>query len=119
MATELRIEWHGVAFSSDEEARLRAKLRGLERRVLHHPAPAAIISITQHPAQRRFDVSFRLELGPLGPTLISHTWGETVDLALELAVSDVERELERRHAKQRGEPSFGVPSRRRPPDELL
>jgi ribosome-associated translation inhibitor RaiA len=117
MTNELRVEWHGLAVSADEEARLRAKLRGLERRVRQEPAPAAIVTITQHPAQRRFDVSFRLELGPLGPTLISHNWAETVDLAVERAVDDVERELERHLAKQRGEPSFGVPSRRRPPDE--
>jgi hypothetical protein len=29
-------------------------------------------------------------------------------------VKDIERQLERRHAQQRGEHSFGVPSRRLP-----
>jgi hypothetical protein len=39
---------------------------------------------------------------------------ETADRAVHLAVRDVERQLERRHATQRGEPTYGVPSRRLP-----
>jgi hypothetical protein len=45
--------------------------------------------------------------------LISHQSAETVDLSLGKAIHDVERQLERHHGKQRGQPSFGVPSRRR------
>jgi hypothetical protein len=33
---------------------------------------------------------------------------------VRLAMADVERQLERQHAVQSGEPSFGVPSRRLP-----
>jgi hypothetical protein len=59
-------------------------------------------------------VDLRLELGPLGSHLISHQAAETADRAVRLAVEDVERQLERQLAVQRGEPSFGVPSRREP-----
>lgn len=55
-----------------------------------------------------------MKLSPLGSHLISHQGAETVDRAVRIAVEDVERQLEREHAMQRGEPSFGVPSRRLP-----
>jgi len=45
--------------------------------------------------------------------LISHQVDETLHRAARRAIADAERELERRLAKQRGEPSFGIPSRRR------
>jgi ribosome-associated translation inhibitor RaiA len=88
-------------------------MRGLERRLVHHPEPSATVTVVEHPMQRAFDVSLRVQLGPLGPTLISHQSAATVDLSLGKAIRDIERQLERHHGKQRGEPSFGVPSRRR------
>jgi hypothetical protein len=70
--------------------------------------------LTRHRDQRQVEVDLRVQLGTLGSHLISHQGAETVDRAVRLAVEDVERQLERQHAVQRGEPSFGVPSRRLP-----
>jgi hypothetical protein len=60
------------------------------------------------------EVDLRVQLGPLGAHLVSHQRAGTTAHAVRLAVEDVERQLERRHADQRGEASFGVPSRREP-----
>jgi hypothetical protein len=57
--------------------------------------------------------SLRLQLGPLGPTLASVQHAQTPDRAARLAIQAIERQLERMVAGQRGESSFGVPSRRR------
>ena len=56
----------------------------------------------------------RVQLGPLGPTLTSSQAASTPDRAAHLAIQAVERQLERLVAVQRGEPTYGVPSRRRP-----
>jgi hypothetical protein len=55
----------------------------------------------------------RVQLGPLGPTLASSQAAPTPDRAAHLAIQAIERQLERLVAGQRGEPSYGVPSRRR------
>ena len=64
--------------------------------------------------QRRVTADLRVQLGPLAAHLISHQAAESADLAARLAVEDVERQLERRLAKQRGQPTYSVPSRRLP-----
>ena len=113
MSLTVRLEWHANAGRLSDEQHIRSKLQGLERRLVNHPEPQAIVSISDHPMQRLVDVGLRVQLGPFGPTLVSHESGPTVDAAIGQAVRDVERQLERHHGKQRGEPSFGVPSRRR------
>ena len=70
--------------------------------------------VTPHGLQRQCEVDLRLQLGPLGPHLVSHQTAETVEAAVRQAVSDIERQLERRLARQRGEPAYGVPSRSLP-----
>jgi ribosome-associated translation inhibitor RaiA len=114
MALTVRLEWRNVEHTPAEEEKINQKLRGLERRLVHHPTPLATITITGHQAQRTFDVAMNVQLGPLGPSLISHQTGDTIDAAVGKAIRDVERQLERHHGKQRGESSFGTPSRRRP-----
>jgi ribosome-associated translation inhibitor RaiA len=104
----------GVSLSAADERRLQHQLDGLERRLVHHPEPTAVLVLTGHGRQRRVEAELRVQLGPLGGHLISHQQAETVDRAVHLAIADVERQLERQHAAQSGEPSFGVPSRRQP-----
>ena len=55
----------------------------------------------------------RFDLGPFGPTLTSSQAAQTPDRAAHLAIQAIERQLARLVAGQRGEPSYGVPSRRR------
>jgi ribosome-associated translation inhibitor RaiA len=107
------INRQNVDLSTADEARLRQRIAALERRLVHHPDPVAEIGLTQTEGPRRVEVDFRLRLGPMGAHLISHQTGPTLLRAVRLAVDDVERQLEREHSKQRGEPTFGVPSRRR------
>lgn len=104
----------GIELTEAEDRRIQHQLEVLERRLEHHPEPSASLRLTGHPAQRQVEADLRVQLSPLGPHLVSRRAAETVDRALHLAVEDVERQLERRHAKQRGEPSFGVVSRRLP-----
>jgi ribosome-associated translation inhibitor RaiA len=114
MALEVQLETRRCELSEAEVARIRNQLRGLERRLEHFPEPTAMLVVEEHEAQRRVTVELRVQLGPLAGHLISHQTAETPDRAVRLAVDDVERQLERRLATQRGQPTFGVPSRRLP-----
>jgi len=114
MALTIIIKSQNLTLSATDEAGLRHQLEALEHRLVHHPSPMVEIGLTQLEGPLRFEVDFRLQLGPLGAHLISHQSAASIHRAARLAIDDVERQLEREHAKQRGEPSFGVPSRRRP-----
>lgn len=114
MALETSLELRDLALDEGEEQRIYRHLRSLERRLTKRPAPRAVLLLKGHAAQRRVEADLRLQVGPLGSHLISHQWGETAGQAVRLAVEDVQRQLERLVATQRGEPTFGVPSRRLP-----
>lgn len=114
MAMEIVLKTGELELTSTEEERVRHQLASLERRLIHHPAPQAMLHIVAHRAQRQMEVDLRVQLEPHGIALISHQTAETADRAVRLAVEDVERQLERRHAEQRGEPAYGVVSRREP-----
>jgi aminoglycoside phosphotransferase family enzyme len=101
----------------DDKAHIARHLAGLERRLVHFSEPLAELVVQPHPAPRQVEAALRVQLGSLGPHVVSHQQGETLDRAVRLAVADVERELERHLGKPRGEDTFGVPSRRRPPSE--
>lgn len=112
MALRTTMNLGGLTLTEVEERRIRRHLQALARRLSHHPEPTATIVIRPHPGQRQTQADVRVQLGPLGPHLVSHQSAQTPDRAVGLAISDIERQLERRHALQRGEPAFGVPSRR-------
>jgi ribosome-associated translation inhibitor RaiA len=114
MALKTLLDTGDVALPATEHRRIMRHLEALDRRLVHHPDPSADVVIKRHPTRRQFDVDLRVQLGPHGQHLISHQIGVTAAHAVRLAVEDVERQLERKHAMQRGEPSFGVPSRRLP-----
>lgn len=113
MSFTIRLDRGNVALTAAEEDKLLRKLDGLEQRLQHHPAPSAVIALEQHALTRQVDVDLRVQLSPLGSHLVSRQSADTIDHALRLAIKEIERQLERNHGKQRGEPSFGVPSRRR------
>lgn len=113
MVLTTRLSLRNLSLSDVTETRIRRKIDTLARRLAHYPDPIADLTLTEYPAPRRFGAELRVQLGPLAPHLISHQSGETVDRVVGLAVRDVERQLEKRQAKQRGEPSYGTPSRRR------
>lgn len=114
MTLERIIQTHGVEWSADVEERIQRHLDHLERRLVHHPEPVANLVFTEHPSTRKIGLHLRVQLGPLGPTLFSRRSAETPDHVVRLAVEDIERQLDREHAEQRGEPTYGVPSRRLP-----
>jgi ribosome-associated translation inhibitor RaiA len=114
VALELTLKTHNFELPQAEERRIYGQLRALERRLMQHPDPRAVLQLTPHEAQREVEADLRVQLSPLGSHLVSHQSAETASHAVRLAVADIERQLERHHAKQRGEPSFGVVSRRAP-----
>ena len=113
MPLSIRIETHGFELSPTEQRRIQHGLRALERRVERRPDPAAILVLTRHEAPRLVEADLRLQLGPLGAHLVACESAETADHATRCAIEAVERQLERCLASQRGESTFGVPSRRR------
>jgi hypothetical protein len=114
MALNVEIHTGDEPLGKQQDDRVRRHLRHLEERLVHFPEPEAVLTLRRHPDQRRVTVDLRVELGPMAGELISHQAAETPDHAVRLAVEDAERQLERRLATQRGEPTYGVPSRRLP-----
>lgn len=114
MTLERRITVRDAQFDPAEEKRITHQLDVLERRLPHEPEPLADLVVAFNTGQRRFTADLRLQLNPLGTQLVSHQSAETADRAVRLAVDDLKRQLERHHAQQRGESSYGVPSRRLP-----
>jgi hypothetical protein len=114
MALHLQLNAHDLVLSDDEERHIRQRLVSLERRLIHRPEPTADLVLTHLAGPPRVQASLRLRLGPLGPQHVSHEIAPTVDQAVRLTVQEIERQLERRTARQRGEHTYGVPSRRLP-----
>jgi hypothetical protein len=115
MTLKTRLEVQGCALTAVEQQRIEAHLASLDRQLLaHRPDPRAVLVLRRHAAQRQIEANLQVQLGPLGAHVVSHQTAETADRAARLAVADVERQLERRLGSQRGEPTFGVPSRREP-----
>lgn len=113
MTLTITLERHGVALTTAQEQRVHRHLTALGRRLTHRPEPIAVLSFVGPNGKREFQASLRIQLGPLGPTLTSSQAAPTPDRAARMAIQAVERQLERLVAGQRGEPSYGVPSRRR------
>ena len=116
MSLQIVLESRRCPLNDAERAHVRHQLGGLERRLVHFPEPVATLVLARHDGRRQVTADLRVRLGPHAAHLISHQAAEAVDQAVRLAVDDVERQLERRLASQRGEPSFGTPSRRLPDD---
>ena len=114
MALKQTVATRRCPLSATEQGRIDRQFEKLARRLVHHSEPVATLVLEGYEAQRRVTADLRLEFGHRASTLVSHQSAETADLAVRLAVEDVERQLERRLAKQRGESAFGVPSRREP-----
>jgi hypothetical protein len=114
MPLEVQLHSGDCQLGAEQEQRIRLQLRALEGRLVHFSEPVARLVLRQQGEQRRIYVDLRIELGPKGGELISHQSAETPEHAVRLAIEDAERELERRLSSQRGEATFGVPSRRRP-----
>jgi ribosome-associated translation inhibitor RaiA len=112
MALQTQIHRGNLTLTAVEEERMQRQWRKLERHLTHYPAALAEVTLRAQTEQRLVHVDLRVRLGPLGAHLISHQQARTVGQALNLAVDDVTRQLERRRAQQSGEASFGVPSRR-------
>jgi ribosome-associated translation inhibitor RaiA len=114
MTLETTLRTHGMTLTDAERQRIDHHLAALDRRLTHRPSPTAVLVLEEHRNRRQIEANLRVQVGPLGDHLVSHQTAETVDRAVRLAVEDVERQIERKVAGQRGEPTFGVPSRRLP-----
>jgi ribosome-associated translation inhibitor RaiA len=117
MALTIQMHTGDEPLAERQRERIDHHLRRLEQRLTHFPEPTATLTLRQHQAQRRVTVDLRVELGPMAGELVSHQAAEMPEHAVRLAVEDAERQLERRLSTQRGEPTFGVPSRRLPRGE--
>ena len=113
MTLTITLERHGVPLSVAQEQRIHHHLAALGKRLEHRPEPIAVLAFSGPNGRREIAANLRLRLGPLGPTLTSSQSARTPDQAAHLAIQAIERQLERLVAGQRGEPSYGVPSRRR------
>ncbi len=114
MALERIVRTSGFTLSSGDDRKIQHHLDRLEQRLGRHPEPTAVLVFSPHRATKRIGLHLRVQLGPLGGHLVSRQSAETADQAMSLAVDDIERQLERQHAQQRGEATFAVPSRRLP-----
>lgn len=117
MPLEIEVHRRGVSLTRLEEERIERHLRSLERRVDKFPNPRLELAIEDQATPRGVRVDLRLALGPLGGHLVSHQEGPSSDVAVKAAVDDAKRQLERRLSNQRGESTYGVPSRRLPADQ--
>ncbi|MCC7106469.1 MAG: hypothetical protein IT307_15130 [Chloroflexi bacterium] len=111
MPLDIKIQVRGFALEENEERRIRHHLTVLERRLVHRPDPAAVLALQRFRDRGQVEADLRLQVGPLGQHLISRQSAATPDQAARLAVADVERQLERKVANQRGEHRYGVPGR--------
>ena len=114
MVVRTILEAGDTVFTDTERKHIEGQLDALARRLGRHRNPTVTLVLTPHTGFREIDANLRVQLSPLGRHLVAHQHAEMPDHAVRLAVEDVERQLERVHAKQRGEPTFGVPSRRLP-----
>jgi ribosome-associated translation inhibitor RaiA len=114
MSLSITLHRHSVPLTTPQEERVRHHLAALARRLEHRPEPTATLSFGGQTGRHEIVASLRVQLGPLGPTLMSRETSTTPDGAAHHAIQSIERQLERLTARQRGEPSYGVPSRRRP-----
>ncbi|HLH21133.1 MAG TPA: hypothetical protein VK066_01320 [Chloroflexota bacterium] len=112
MVATTRIKIRGLALNDLEARRIERQLRALGQRL--ESAPDPLITLLLDRPGGRTDVSARLRvrLGHLGGHLVSRETGTTADQAVRGAVARISRQLERQRANQRGEPTFGEPSRR-------
>lgn len=115
MTLQTRIESNDVKLSAVSERRIDHQLDALGKRLKLRPSPAATLVLRHSGPANDALAELRVHLGPRGRLLVSTRTAPTPEAATRLAVEDVERQLERQLARQRGEASFGVPSRREPP----
>ncbi len=114
MTLSIQLSVDGTKLDEEAEAKIQRMLEHFGRRVSHYSEPKAVARFQSHGDQRTTEVDLRIELGSHAGELISHQSAPTADRAARLAIEDLERQLERRLSTQRGEPTYGVPSRRLP-----
>lgn len=117
MALNTEYRMRGVTLTRLEEERIGRQVQSLEKRIANFPDPRLELAFDEQQNPRVVKIDLRLALGPLGGHLVSHQEGPSADVASKAAFGDIKRQLERRLANQRGEASYGVPSRRLPADQ--
>lgn len=117
MTLNVRIHADGFELKPDVQDRFEHMLARLERRLSHFSEPKAVVRLREEGTPTVTTVDLRIELGSHSGELISHQSAPTADHSMRLAMEDVERQLERRLSSQRGEATYGVPSRREPKSE--
>ncbi len=113
MAVKLRTKVEGVVLNDLETRRIDRHLERLEQRLAEWPEPIVTLFLAQRPDPPGITARARVRLGHLGGHLVGRESAETADQAVRNALEQITRQLERRSAARRGEPTFGVPSRRR------
>lgn len=117
MTLNVRIHADGFDLKPEVGERIEHMLDRLDQRIAHFSEPKAVVRLREEGTPKLTAVDLRVELGSHAGELVSHQTAPTADHAMRLALEDVERQLERRLSTQRGEASYGVPSRREPRTE--
>ncbi|MCC6791456.1 MAG: HPF/RaiA family ribosome-associated protein [Thermomicrobiales bacterium] len=114
MALEIQMHTTNVVITPAQQERIDRQFESIERRLSDAPDPVARLTLKSQDEQRVVTADLRITLGTKAMELISHQSAEKPDHAVRLALEDAERQLERLRSQQRGEPAYGVPSRRLP-----
>jgi ribosome-associated translation inhibitor RaiA len=106
-AMTMEIQYHSAdqPIRIVQARRIEHHLPHLERRLVHFSEPSATVTLREHPACRQVRVELQVALGPQEGDVISHQEADAPDHAVRSAVTDAERQLERRLAAQRDEPT--------------
>ncbi len=109
------VQIRGFQLSDLEARRIERRLRRIYDRLADAESqPRIDLTIEWHPLQRRAKSHLVVREGHLGRQLVASASAGTADQAVRFAAERVERQLARRVAVDRGQPSYGVPSRRFP-----
>ena len=113
MALTIDLHTRGRHIKPEQERNIRRDLARLEPRLVNLPAPVMIAKLSELKVAGQYEANLRLDLGARMGELFAEHQGDPVS-AMRAAVEEIARQLERRLANQRGEPAYGVPSRRLP-----
>ena len=119
MAFKLRLKIDGLNLNDLEIRRIRRHLERLGDRLTRWSDPMVAVVLGSRPNPPGVTARIRLRAGHLGEHLIGNQSSDTADEAVQGALSQILRQLERQDANQRGEATFGVPSRRATMDPTM
>lgn len=112
---QINLQLQDIRLNGLETRRIERQLARLARRIRDwDPEPRLDLRLSRIGPQQVMRAALRVQKGHLGTTVAADADATTVDKAVRIAVSRIERQLMQREERIRGKPSYGVPSRRFP-----